>query len=160
MRRHAEGLIILSGAVPGRGWREPVPVLDVLRAAIAEVEDYTRVDVASETRTRWSGAAVNDVIHLLAELVENATASRRRTPGSRSAPTRSAWGSRSRSRTAVSALPPRSWPRSTRGWPARPSSTWPDSDQLGLFVVGQLAGRHGIKVSLLRLPVRRAPGPC
>src|SRR5260221_6467576 len=45
MRRHAEGLIILSGEAPGRGWREPVPVIDVLRAAIAEVEDYTRVSV-------------------------------------------------------------------------------------------------------------------
>ena len=49
MRRHAEGLIILSGSTPGRGWREPVPVLDVLRAAIAEVEDYVRVDVLSES---------------------------------------------------------------------------------------------------------------
>ena len=42
MRRHAEGLIILSGATPARGWRDPVPVVDVLRAAIAEVEDYVR----------------------------------------------------------------------------------------------------------------------
>ena len=74
MRRHAEGLIILSGATPGRGWRDPVPVIDVLRAAIAEVEDYVRVDVASESRDAVVGAAVNDVIHLLAELVENATA--------------------------------------------------------------------------------------
>ena len=43
MRRHAEGLIILSGSTPGRGWRDPVPVVDVLRAAVAEVEDYVRV---------------------------------------------------------------------------------------------------------------------
>ena len=73
MRRHAEGLIILSGATPGRGWRDPVPVVDVLRAAIAEVEDYVRVDVVSESRDLVAGIAVNDVIHLVAELVENAT---------------------------------------------------------------------------------------
>src|SRR5207245_8225484 len=43
MRRHAESLAILSGAAPGRSWREPVAVIDVIRAAIAEVEDYKRV---------------------------------------------------------------------------------------------------------------------
>ena len=73
MRRHAEGLIILSGSTPGRGWRDPVPVVDVLRAAIAEVEDYVRVDVVSESPDLVAGNAVNDVIHLVAELVENAT---------------------------------------------------------------------------------------
>src|SRR6202042_3369154 len=73
MRRHAEGLIIMSGATPGRGWRDPVPVVDVLRAAIAEVEDYVRVDVVSESPDLVAGIAVNDVIHLIAELVENAT---------------------------------------------------------------------------------------
>src|SRR6202034_4209066 len=72
MRRHAEGLIILSGSTPGRGWREPVPVVDVLRAAVAEVEDYVRVDVLSESRDLIAGNAVSDVIHLIAELVENA----------------------------------------------------------------------------------------
>ncbi|MGK5552677.1 nitrate- and nitrite sensing domain-containing protein, partial [Actinomadura kijaniata] len=46
MRRHAEGLIILSGQPPGRGWRNPVKVIDVTRAAASEVEDYTRVSVA------------------------------------------------------------------------------------------------------------------
>src|SRR6266702_2859836 len=74
MRRHAEGLIILSGAVPGRGWRDPVPVVDILRAAVAEVEDYVRVDVTSESDELVAGNAVNDVIHLIAELVENAAA--------------------------------------------------------------------------------------
>ena len=72
MRRQAEGLIILSGAVPGRGWRDPVPVVDILRAAVAEVEDYVRVDVTSESDDLVAGNAVSDVIHLIAELVENA----------------------------------------------------------------------------------------
>ena len=56
MRRHAESLIILSGSTPGRGWREPVPVIDVLRAAIAEVEDYVRVDVASDSQDAVVGS--------------------------------------------------------------------------------------------------------
>jgi hypothetical protein len=45
MRRHAESLAILSGAAPGRSWRDPVPVIDVIRGATAEVEDYKRVAV-------------------------------------------------------------------------------------------------------------------
>ena len=73
MRRHAEGLIILSGEPPGRTWRHPVPLMDVLRAAVAEVEDYTRIRVEARTRAALSGTAVADVIHLIAELAENAT---------------------------------------------------------------------------------------
>ncbi|MFE1772276.1 nitrate- and nitrite sensing domain-containing protein [Streptomyces sp. NPDC059008] len=72
MRRHAESLIILSGAAPGRGWRHPVPLLDVVRAAVAEVEDFARVEVLGVADARLTGGAVADVTHLLAELVENA----------------------------------------------------------------------------------------
>ena len=49
MRRQAEGLIILSGAAPGRGWRQPVPVVEVLRGAIGEIEDYVRVDLLTDS---------------------------------------------------------------------------------------------------------------
>ncbi len=57
MRRHAESLIILAGDVPARGWRSPVPLVDVLRAAVAEVEDYTRIKVTSTTRAALAGPA-------------------------------------------------------------------------------------------------------
>src|SRR5690606_28292692 len=73
MRRHAEGLIILSGAVPARGWRNPVSLFDVIRAAVEEVEDYLRVSVDIQQTPSLVGNVVTDVIHLLAELVENAT---------------------------------------------------------------------------------------
>ena len=73
MRRHAESLIILSGQAPARGWRNPVPFVDVIRAAVAEVEDYTRVSVISADDTGLAGPAVGDVIHMTAELIENAT---------------------------------------------------------------------------------------
>ncbi|MBD3144864.1 nitrate- and nitrite sensing domain-containing protein [Microbispora bryophytorum] len=73
MRRHAEGLIILSGNAPGRAWRKPVPMYDVVRGAAAEVEDYARVNVLPMEDHGLDGAAVADVIHLIAELIENAT---------------------------------------------------------------------------------------
>ncbi|MEU1799572.1 ATP-binding protein [Streptomyces sp. NPDC019937] len=74
MRRHSESLIILSGAVPGRGWRRPVALMDIVRAAVAEVEDYGRVLITDIPAVRLPGAAVADLTHLVAELVENATA--------------------------------------------------------------------------------------
>ncbi|GAA2094035.1 hypothetical protein GCM10009780_39730 [Actinomadura alba] len=73
MRRHAEGLVILSGKPAGRAWRRPVPLVDVLRGAAAEVEDYPRVKVLPSEPAALAGAAVADTIHLLAELIENAT---------------------------------------------------------------------------------------
>lgn len=73
-RRHAENLIILGGAQPGRRWRHPVPLMDILRGAVSETEEYARVRLASVPELSLAGSAVADVIHLLAELVENATA--------------------------------------------------------------------------------------
>ncbi|MCO6010671.1 nitrate- and nitrite sensing domain-containing protein [Actinoallomurus purpureus] len=73
MRRNAENLIVLSGATPARGWRRPVSMIDVVRSAVAEVEDYTRVSVASTIGdVALAGRAVGDIVHLLAELIENA----------------------------------------------------------------------------------------
>ncbi|MFK0171703.1 nitrate- and nitrite sensing domain-containing protein [Streptomyces sp. NPDC090306] len=73
MRRHAEGLVILSGAAPSRQWRKPVQLMDVVRAAVAEVEDYERIEVRRLPRIAVTGPAVADLTHLLAELLENAT---------------------------------------------------------------------------------------
>ncbi|GAA3856467.1 ATP-binding protein [Saccharothrix violaceirubra] len=73
-RRNAENLIILAGEQPGRQWRKPVRLLDVLRAAVAETEQYVRVKVNPVPDTALVGAAVADTIHLIAELVDNATA--------------------------------------------------------------------------------------
>ncbi|WP_304451011.1 nitrate- and nitrite sensing domain-containing protein [Nocardiopsis sp. YSL2] len=73
-RRHAENLIILGGAQPGRRWRHPIPFVDILRGAISETEEYARVRLVSVPDLSLSGAVVADVIHMIAELVENATA--------------------------------------------------------------------------------------
>ncbi|GAA3142660.1 nitrate- and nitrite sensing domain-containing protein [Nonomuraea roseoviolacea subsp. carminata] len=72
MRRNAENLIVLSGSSPARTWRRSVPMVDVVRGALAEVEDYTRVTIAPMGEVVLVGRAVGDVIHLLAEVIENA----------------------------------------------------------------------------------------
>ncbi|WP_329793415.1 nitrate- and nitrite sensing domain-containing protein [Lentzea sp. DG1S-22] len=72
-RRNAENLIILTGEQPGRQWRKPVRMLDVVRAAVAETEQYARVKVNPVPEVALVGAAVADIIHLIAELVDNAT---------------------------------------------------------------------------------------
>jgi signal transduction histidine kinase len=148
MRRHAEGLIILSGSAPGRGWRDPVPVVDVLRGALAEVEDYTRVNVITESGDAVVGAAVADVIHLLAELIENATAY---SPPNTEVTVRAdrvangfvvevedrGIGISGDELTAVNdrlANPP--------------EFDLAESDRLGLFVVARLATKHRIKIVL------------
>jgi signal transduction histidine kinase len=73
MRRQAESLAVIGGAASRRQWSRPVTVYEVLRSAIAEVEHYNRVKVAPPVEGTLDGGAVADVIHLLAELVENAT---------------------------------------------------------------------------------------
>jgi signal transduction histidine kinase len=74
MRRNAENLIVLSGGVAARGWRHAVPLVDVVRAGLAEVAEYTRVAVAPIEPAGLAGCAVGDAIHLLAELIENGVA--------------------------------------------------------------------------------------
>lgn len=74
IRRNVEKLVTLSGASPARRWRRPVPLLDVVRGAVAEVPDYHRVLVAPHWPWSLAGPAVTDVVHLLAELIENGLA--------------------------------------------------------------------------------------
>ncbi|MEU0335478.1 ATP-binding protein [Streptomyces sp. NPDC006193] len=73
IRRHAENLAVLGGAVSRRQWSNPVSMTEVLRSAIAEVEQYSRVKLVPPVDGELRGHAVADVIHLLAELIENAT---------------------------------------------------------------------------------------
>jgi signal transduction histidine kinase len=148
MRRHAESLIILSGEAPARGWRNPVPLVDVLRAAVAEVEDYTRIKVSATTQASLAGPAVGDVIHMIAELAENATIySPPQTPVSIT-------GSVVGQGFAVE-IEDRGLGMSTAHREEinaqlenPPAFDLSGSDQLGLFVAGQLAKRQNIRISL------------
>ncbi|WP_369244505.1 sensor histidine kinase [Streptomyces sp. R41] len=73
IRRHAENVAVLGGSVSRRQWTKPVTMMEVLRSSIAEVEHYSRVKLVPPLEGTLRGHAVADVIHLLAELVENAT---------------------------------------------------------------------------------------
>ncbi|MCT2594547.1 nitrate- and nitrite sensing domain-containing protein [Streptomyces sp. N2-109] len=152
MRRHAEGLVILSGAAPSRQWRKPVQLMDVVRAAVAEVEDYERIEVRRLSRLAVDGSAVADLTHLIAELLENATVF-------------------SPPHTAVQVL----GERVSNGFTLEihdrglgmaadalldanlrlaetPEFELSDTDRLGLFVVSRLALRQGVRVSLQPSP--------
>ena len=73
LRRYEENLVIISGEQPRRSWREPVALIDILRSAVGEVAEYQRVDVHTDEDVYLAPPAVADVIHLLAELIDNAT---------------------------------------------------------------------------------------
>ncbi|RBO94030.1 sensor histidine kinase [Nocardia puris] len=72
-RRNAENLIILGGGQPGRQWRQPIPLIDLVRSAVAETLDYARVRVTKLPDAHVLGTVVADLVHLLSELVDNAT---------------------------------------------------------------------------------------
>lgn len=73
MRRNSENLLLLAGHESARKWTDPVPLSDVARAAVSEIEQYARVAVNIQPGVVLPGHAVSDVTHLLAELIENAT---------------------------------------------------------------------------------------
>ncbi|WP_328680243.1 ATP-binding protein [Streptomyces sp. NBC_00322] len=152
MRRHAEGLIILSGATPGRRWRRPVPVADIVSAAAGEIEDYTRVVVPPMPAVGISAEAVADVVHLLAELVENAAAfSPPHTQVTmRTSDARNGFVLEIDDRgLGMDAAELEQAHRTL----AHPGDFDPAQDErLGLYVVGRLAERHGIGVTLTRSP--------
>jgi len=144
--------VILSGAAPSRQWRKPVQLMDVVRAAVAEVEDYERIEVRRLPRIAVTGPAVADLTHLVAELLENATVF-------------------SPPHTAVQVLGERVANGFTleihdRGLgmaadalldanlrlAETPEFELSDTDRLGLFVVSRLAQRQNVRVSLQPSP--------
>ncbi|MBY8880651.1 nitrate- and nitrite sensing domain-containing protein [Actinacidiphila acidipaludis] len=152
MRRHAEGLVILSGAAPSRQWRKPVQLMDVVRAAVAEVEDYERVEVRRLPRLAVTGAAVADLTHLLAELIENAAVfspphTQVRLHGE---PVANGFVLEIDDRGL--GLTPDALLEANLRLAETPEFELSDTDRLGLFVVSRLAQRHGVRVSLRQSP--------
>jgi signal transduction histidine kinase len=152
MRRHSEGLIILSGASPGRSWRHPVPFVDVLRAAVAEVEDYTRIRVTTGTRTALAGPAVADVIHLIAELAENATIFSPPNTPVRVHGDVVGRGYAVEIEDRGLGLSDEKLADINQNFAHPPQLDLSGSEQLGLFVAGQLARRHDIQIRLKDSP--------
>ncbi|MET7571935.1 nitrate- and nitrite sensing domain-containing protein [Streptomyces sp. NPDC005492] len=152
MRRHAESLIILSGAAPGRAWRMPVSLTNVVRAAVSEVEDYARVEVRQLPEAAVVGTAVADLTHLLAEIVENAAQfspphTRVRVTGE---PVGNGYAVEVEDRGL--GMGKESLGEANRRIEQSETLDLFDSDRLGLFVVSRLAARHGIKVHLRTSP--------
>ncbi|MFF9488636.1 nitrate- and nitrite sensing domain-containing protein [Streptomyces sp. NPDC014676] len=149
MRRNGENLLVLAGEEPGRRWTRPVPLVDVLRAAASEVEQYERIELASVPSTEVAGRVVNDLVHLLAELLENAT--------SFSSP-------QTKVKVTGHALPdgrvlieihdtgiglsPEDLAAINERLAAPPTVDVSVSRRMGLFVVGRLSQRHGIRIQL------------
>ncbi|MGV4982206.1 nitrate- and nitrite sensing domain-containing protein [Streptomyces sp. NRAIS3] len=152
MRRHAESLIILSGAAPGRAWRMPVSLTNVVRAAVSEVEDYARVEVRQLPEAHVIGTAVADLTHLLAELVENAAQfspphTRVRVTGE---PVGNGYALEIEDRGL--GMGAETLAEANRRIEQSEALDLFDSDRLGLFVVSRLAVRHEVKVHLRTSP--------
>lgn len=149
MRRNGENLLVLAGEEPGRRWTRPVPLVDVLRAAASEVEQYERIELAAVPTTEVAGRVVNDLVHLLAELLENAT--------SFSSP-------QTKVKVTGHALPdgrvlieihdtgiglsPEDLAQINERLASPPTVDVSVSRRMGLFVVGRLSQRHGIRIQL------------
>lgn len=150
-RRNAENLIILGGQQPGRAWRKPVLLADILRGAVAETTQYKRIRLQGVPRVQLAGSAVADIMHLLAELLDNATSFSPPRAVVRLSGEPAAKGivvevednglgmgdDERDQHNAVLADPPDFESMALKGDP-----------RLGLFVVARLAARHGVKVEL------------
>ncbi|WP_433295352.1 ATP-binding protein [Pseudonocardia sp. CA-142604] len=155
VRRNAESLLVLSGEQPSRTWSAPVPLRDVARAAVAEIEHLERVVLVVDEHPAVSGRSVTDLTHLIAELTENAV--RFSPPDTvvtiRSCPDRDTRGGHLVSVEDWGLGMPRDELAATNALLADP----PEVDlsvaqRLGFHVVARLSARHGIRVSLTALP--------
>jgi signal transduction histidine kinase len=152
MRRHSEGLIILSGESPGRGWRNPVPLIDVLRAAVSEVEDYPRIRVTVGTPAALVGPAVADVIHMIAELAENATIYSPPNTPVRVHGDVVGRGFAVEIEDRGLGISEEKMAEINNNFANPPEFDLSGSEQLGLFVAGQLAKRHDIRITVQGSP--------
>ncbi|MGX1907904.1 nitrate- and nitrite sensing domain-containing protein [Streptomyces phaeochromogenes] len=149
MRRNGENLLVLAGEEPGRRWDQPVPLVDVLRAASSEVEQYERVELSGVPEAEIHGRAVTDLVHLLAELLENATTFSSPQTKVRVTATRLPDG-----RIMVEihdkgiGLTAEDFADINHKLANPPTVDAAISQRMGLFVVGRLSDRHGIRVQL------------
>ncbi|MGW7244005.1 sensor histidine kinase [Streptomyces sp. NPDC054804] len=149
VRRNGENLLVLGGERPTQQWDHPLPLVDVIRAAASEVEQYERIELSGVPETQIHGRAVTDLVHLLAELLENATAF--------SSP-------RSTVRVTATRLPDtqimieihdqgiglmsEDFALINHKLANPPTADAGVYQHMGLFVVGRLADRHGVRVQL------------
>lgn len=152
MRRHAEGLVILSGAAPSRQWRKPVQLMDIVRAAVAEVEDYERIEVRRLPRVAVTGPAVADLTHLVAELLENATVFSPPHTAVQVLGEHVANGFTLEIHDRGLGMAAEALLDANLRLAETPEFELSDTDRLGLFVVSRLAQRQNVRVSLQPSP--------
>ncbi|MEV0381618.1 nitrate- and nitrite sensing domain-containing protein [Nonomuraea sp. NPDC050643] len=149
MRRNSENLLVLAGQEPPRRWSKPVKLVDVARASLSEVESYERVVLQVPDGASVAGQAVNDIIHLLAELVENALSfspreSRVTVSGSRI----DGGGVMLAISDLGIGMTHDELAQANERLIDAPTVDVSVSRRMGLFVVARLAHRHGVRVQL------------
>ena len=149
MRRNSENLLVLAGHEVARRWSQPVPLVDVLRAAISEIEQYERVVLNVQPGIVVVGQAVNDVVHLVAEIVENATTfSPEDTQVYVSGQPLSSGGVLLDITDNGVGISDQEMAHANWRLDNPPVVDVAVSRRMGLFVVGRLAARHGVRVRL------------
>jgi signal transduction histidine kinase len=149
MRRNSENLLVLAGHEVARRWSQPVPLVDVLRAAISEIEQYERVVLNVQPGIVVVGQAVNDVVHLVAEIVENATTfSPEDTQVYVSGQPLSSGGVLLDITDNGVGVSDQEMSHANWRLDNPPVVDVAVSRRMGLFVVGRLAARHGVRVRL------------
>ncbi|MEX3205352.1 nitrate- and nitrite sensing domain-containing protein [Streptomyces acidiscabies] len=149
VRRNGENLLVLGGERPGQLWDRPLPLVDVVRAASSEVESYERIELAGVPDVGIGGPAVTDLVHLLAELLENATSfSSAKAPVRVLATRLPDGGVMVEIHDQGIGLRPEDFATINRKLADPPAADETASQHMGLFVVSRLAHRHGIRVQL------------
>lgn len=155
LRRYEENLVIISGEQPRRSWREPVALIDIMRSAVGEVAEYARVEVHTDEDVYLAPPAVADVIHLLAELIDNATAY---SPAPAPVSVRAALVAKGLAveiedrGLGMSEEDYASFNEQLAVEPQFDVVALADDLRLGMFVIARLATRHGIAVTLRPSP--------
>ncbi|WP_052848898.1 nitrate- and nitrite sensing domain-containing protein [Streptomyces avicenniae] len=152
MRRHAEGLVVLSGAAPARQWRKPESLMDVVRAAVREVEDFERVEVRMLPPLTVAGGAVADLVHLVAELLENATLFSPPHTAVQVSGERVPHGFTLEIHDRGLGMAAEALHEANQRLAESPEFEPSDTDRVGLFVIARLARRHGVRVALRESP--------
>ncbi|WP_329091197.1 sensor histidine kinase [Streptosporangium sp. NBC_01469] len=149
MRRNSENLLVLAGHEPTRRRSQPAKLVDVVRASLSEVEDYERVQVKVHRTISVAGSTANDIVHLVAELVENAL---QFSPRASQVVVSSSVIEGGGALLAVSdpgiGMTHEELVETNRRLADPPVVDVSVSRRMGLFVVGRLALRHGIRVQL------------
>ena len=149
MRRNSENLLLLAGHETTRKWSAPVPLADVVRAATSEIEQYSRVAMKIQPGISLTGPAVSDVVHLLAEIVENATIfSSKDTPVHISGQEIPSGGVLIEVRDSGVGIPEARLAEMNLRLDNPPVIDVSVSRHMGLFAVARLAERHGVRVRL------------